>query len=129
ITVETANVTLDHSTRLDVPGASPGQYVTLEVRDEGVGIDPKVLPRIFEPFFTTKRVNKGTGLGLATVYGIVKQNGWFIRVDSEPDEGTSFRLYMPRATSAGVPAAPPAVRAAPLPVADAFTGQRQAATI
>jgi two-component system cell cycle sensor histidine kinase/response regulator CckA len=129
ITLETSNVTLDHDTRLDVPGSAPGQYVSLEVRDEGVGIDPKVLPRIFEPFFTTKRVNKGTGLGLATVYGIVKQNGWFIRVDSEPDRGTSFRLYMPRATSAGAPTVAPVVRAAPAPVADAVTGERRTATI
>jgi two-component system, cell cycle sensor histidine kinase and response regulator CckA len=129
ITVETSNVTLDHSTCLDVPGALPGQYVSLEVRDEGVGIDPKVLPRIFEPFFTTKRVNKGTGLGLATVYGIVKQNGWYIRVDSEPDQGTAFQLYMPRATSGGAPAVAPTVRAAPSPVADTFTGERRNATI
>jgi len=129
ITVETANVTLDQSTRLEVPGALPGQYVCLEVRDEGVGIDPKVLSRIFEPFFTTKRVNKGTGLGLATVYGIVKQNGWYIRVDSEPEQGTSFRLYMPRATSAGVPAVAPVVRAAPPPVADLLTGERRTAKI
>jgi len=129
ITVETDNITLDHSSRLDVPGALPGQYVSLEVRDEGIGIDPKVLPRIFEPFFTTKRVNKGTGLGLATVYGIVKQNGWYIRVDSEPEQGTSFRLYMPRAAASGAPAPAPAVRAAPLPVADAFTGERRSATI
>jgi len=130
ITVETGNVTLDQSTRLDVPGALPGQYVCLEVRDEGMGIDPKVLPRIFEPFFTTKSVNKGTGLGLATVYGIVKQNGWYIRVDSEPEQGTSFRLYMPRATSAGAPAvAPPVVRAAPPPVADLVTGERRNAKI
>ena len=129
ITVETTNVTLDQSTRLEVPGALPGQYVCLEVRDEGVGIDPKVLPRIFEPFFTTKLVNKGTGLGLATVYGIVKQNGWYIRVDSEPEQGTSFRLYMPRATSAGVPAVAPVVRAAPPPVADLLTGERRTAKI
>jgi CheY-like chemotaxis protein len=129
ITVETSNVTLDHATRLDVPGAQPGQYVSLEVRDEGLGIDPKVLPRIFEPFFTTKRVNKGTGLGLATVYGIVKQNGWFIRVDSEPDKGTSFRLYMPRATASGAPAVVPIVRAAPQPVADSSTGERRNAKI
>jgi two-component system cell cycle sensor histidine kinase/response regulator CckA len=129
ITLETSNVTLDHDTRLDVPGSAPGQYVSLEVRDEGVGIDPKVLPRIFEPFFTTKRVNKGTGLGLATVYGIVKQNGWFIRVDSEPDQGTSFRLYMPRAAASGAPAVVPVVRAAPPPVADSFTGERRTASI
>jgi PAS domain S-box-containing protein len=129
ITIATANVTLDHSTRLDVAGALPGQYVSLEVRDQGVGIEPKVLPRIFEPFFTTKRVNKGTGLGLATVYGIVKQNGWYIRVDSEPDRGASFRLYMPRATAGGAPAvAAPAVRAAHAPVADA-TGERRTAKI
>jgi PAS domain S-box-containing protein len=129
ITVETRNVTLDQASRLDVPGALPGQYVSLEVRDEGVGIDPKALPRIFEPFFTTKRVNKGTGLGLATVYGIVKQNGWFIRVDSEPEQGTSFRLYMPKALSAGAPAPAPAVRAAPPPVSDTFTGERRNAKI
>jgi two-component system, cell cycle sensor histidine kinase and response regulator CckA len=129
ITIETRNVTLDQTTRLEVPGALPGQYVSLEVRDEGVGIDPKVLPRIFEPFFTTKRVNKGTGLGLATVYGIVKQNGWFIRVDSEPEQGTSFCLYMPRAIAAGVPAlAPAVVRAAPA-LSDALTGERRGATI
>ncbi|HEV8396568.1 MAG TPA: PAS domain S-box protein [Vicinamibacterales bacterium] len=126
ITVETRNVTLDQATRLDVPGALPGEYVSLEVRDEGVGIDPKVLPRIFEPFFTTKNVSKGTGLGLATVYGIVKQNGWYIRVDSEPDQGSSFRLYMPRPTSAGAPAiAPPVVRAALPPLADVSTGERR----
>ena len=129
ITVETSTVVLDHATRLDVTGALPGQYVCLEVRDEGVGIDPKVLPRIFEPFFTTKRVNKGTGLGLATVYGIVKQNGWYIRVDSEPARGTSFRVYMPRAAAAGVPVVAPVVRAAPAPVADAFTGERRTAKI
>jgi two-component system, cell cycle sensor histidine kinase and response regulator CckA len=129
ITVETSNVTLDQTTRLDVPGALPGHYVSLEVRDEGVGIDPKVLPRIFEPFFTTKRVNKGTGLGLATVYGIVKQNGWFIRVDSAPEEGASFRLYMPRATSSVAASVAPAVRAAPLPVADLSTGERRSAKI
>jgi two-component system cell cycle sensor histidine kinase/response regulator CckA len=128
ITIETSNVTLDQTTRLDVPGALPGHYVCLEVRDEGVGIDPKVLPRIFEPFFTTKSVNKGTGLGLATVYGIVKQNGWFIRVDSEPEEGTSFRLYMPRASSSAALVAP-AVRAAPLPMADLSTGEHRNAKI
>ena len=112
ITVETANVILDE-TGLDMPGASAGPYVTLSVRDEGVGIEPQILPRIFEPFFTTKHINKGTGLGLATVYGIVKQNGWFIGVDSAPGRGATFRLYMARATEEAAHAAPrAAVRAA-----------------
>ena len=120
ITVTTANVTLDAATRLDVPGASAGPYVTLSVQDDGVGIEPQILPRIFEPFFTTKRSNTGTGLGLATVYGIVKQNGWFIRVDSEPGRGAAFRLYMPPATGDAVRMAPrAAVTAAAPPAAPA----------
>jgi CheY-like chemotaxis protein len=106
ITLTTANVTLDPASQLEVPGASPGPYVTLSVQDEGVGIEPKILPRIFEPFFTTKRVDKGTGLGLATVYGIVQQNGWFIDVDSEPGRGATFRLYMAPATGDAARSAP-----------------------
>jgi len=114
ITVETANITLDATTRMDVPGASAGSYVTLSVRDEGEGIDPRILPRIFEPFFTTKRVDKGTGLGLATVYGIVKQNGWFISVDSDPGRGAAFVLYMAPAAGDVARSAPRAtVRVAP----------------
>jgi len=116
ITVETANVSLDHASRIEVPGASAGPYVTLSVRDEGVGIDPRILPRIFEPFFTTKHANKGTGLGLATVYGIVKQNGWFIRVDSQPGRGATFRLFMAAATGETVRSAPrAAINSAGLP--------------
>jgi two-component system, cell cycle sensor histidine kinase and response regulator CckA len=125
ITLETANVTLDSGTQAEVPGAPAGPYVTLSVRDEGVGIEPQILPRIFEPFFTTKRANKGTGLGLATVYGIVKQNGWFIRVDSEPGHGATFRLYMTPAAVDAVhsgqrtpvrAAMPPAQPAAAVPI-------------
>jgi two-component system, cell cycle sensor histidine kinase and response regulator CckA len=97
ITIETATISLADSAQDEVQGAPPGPYVMLSVRDEGEGIAPQILPRIFEPFFTTKRAHKGTGLGLATVYGIVKQNGWFIRVDSEPGRGATFRLYMPPA--------------------------------
>jgi len=114
ITLTTANVTLDPATQLDAPGASAGLYVTLSVQDEGVGIEPQILPRIFEPFFTTKRVDKGTGLGLATVYGIVTQNGWFIDVDSAPGRGATFRLYMTPATGE---AARNAARATARPVA------------
>jgi PAS domain S-box-containing protein len=76
--------------------ARPGRYVVLTVQDDGVGIDATVLPRLFEPFFTTKPVGTGTGLGLSTVYGIVRQNGGFILVESTPGRGSSFRVHLPQ---------------------------------
>ena len=93
--ISTANITLDETYGQDQTGFTPGPYVLLEVSDDGPGIEPQHLEHIFEPFFTTKEVGGGTGLGLSTVYGIVKQSGGFIEVSSQPGMGTTFRVYLP----------------------------------
>ncbi|MBW2455110.1 MAG: response regulator, partial [Deltaproteobacteria bacterium] len=97
LTVKTANVgVLDGQARTHA--AEPGDYVTLSVSDTGSGMSAETLQHMFEPFYTTKPVGEGTGLGLSTVYGLVRQNGGFIEVDSEPGVGTLFEVYYPRAT-------------------------------
>jgi two-component system cell cycle sensor histidine kinase/response regulator CckA len=96
LTIKTANVTAQESAQLAHKGMPAADYVRIDISDSGTGIPAEIREKIFEPFFTTKEVGKGTGLGLSTVYGIVKQTGGFVYVDSEQGKGTTFHIFLPR---------------------------------
>jgi CheY-like chemotaxis protein len=96
VTIETGTTLFDETHCAHNAGFVAGEYVLLAVSDDGCGMDKEMIDKIFEPFFTSKGVGQGTGLGLSTVYGIVKQNNGFINVYSEPGKGTTFKIYLPR---------------------------------
>jgi two-component system cell cycle sensor histidine kinase/response regulator CckA len=113
VTIKTANYTASSASSLGTAIMPAGDYVRIEVTDTGTGMTKEIQSKIFDPFFTTKPVGQGTGLGLATVYGIVKQSGGFIDVDSEMGRGTSFNIYLPRRKLEAADAAPVEVVAHP----------------
>lgn len=100
--IETGETIVDEELALMHTDATPGRYVSLSVTDTGMGISPDALPQIFEPFFTTKEPGKGTGLGLATAFGIIKQHAGWIKVESQPGQGAKFQIFLP-ASAASAP--------------------------
>jgi two-component system cell cycle sensor histidine kinase/response regulator CckA len=124
LTLRTANVDADQSAKFQYKGMPVGEYVLVEVEDTGTGIPPEIIDKIFDPFFTTKDVGKGTGLGLSTVYGIIKQTGGFVYVESQAGRGTTFRIFIPRYIAAADDVQPPQL---PETTAPALAGALSAA--
>ncbi len=104
LTIELGNTEIDAGTARAMTDVVPGEYVRLSVKDDGSGMEPEVIEKIFEPFFTTKPEGKGTGLGMAMVYGFVKQSGGHVTIDSAPGRGTTVRVYLPRSLRTAAPA-------------------------
>jgi two-component system, cell cycle sensor histidine kinase and response regulator CckA len=126
--LRTANIAAKDCARYHAKGMPAAEYVLVEVGDTGSGIPEAIREKIFDPFFTTKEVGKGTGLGLSTVYGIIKQTGGFVYVDSVEDEGATFRIFLPRhigSVREPAPARATETAAAPLPIADALVAADQ----
>jgi two-component system cell cycle sensor histidine kinase/response regulator CckA len=105
LTIRTANISAEESGRMNYRGLPAEEYVLVDISDTGTGIAPDIMDKIFEPFFTTKEVGKGTGLGLAMVYGIIKQSGGYIYPESEVGKGTTFHIFLPRHIMQELPAA------------------------
>ena len=110
ITIETANASLDEAYCARFGDTAPGQYVLLSVSDNGTGISPEHLSKVFEPFFTTKGASEGTGLGLAMIYGFVRQSKGHIRIYSEVGHGTTAKIYLPRMAGAALTESVPAAQ-------------------
>jgi two-component system cell cycle sensor histidine kinase/response regulator CckA len=126
LTLRTANVAAAECAQYNYVGMPAADFVLVEVTDTGVGIPPDIIDKIFDPFFSTKEVGKGTGLGLSTVYGIIKQTGGFVYVESEPGKGATFRIFLPRHLPGAEDTEPRHVADAPALVDAASAGDRPA---